>query len=79
MFCICGKQERTQRISKRGGRPKLLLNIIDILEIIDYLSQLMYKSLILAAMSAARQQVGQYTARVYGRAGAYETVHYTRN
>ena len=37
----------------------------------------MYKSSILAAMSAARQQVGQYTARVYWRAGSYETGQYT--
>ena len=34
---------------------------IDILRIIDYLSQLLYKSSILAAISAARQQVGQST------------------
>ena len=34
---------------------------IDILRIIYYLSQLMYKSSILAAISAARQQMGQST------------------
>ena len=48
---------------------------IDILRIIDYLSQLMYKWSILAAMSAARQQVDQYTAMVYWRAGLYEMGH----
>ena len=37
----------------------------------------MYKLSILAAMSAARQQVGQYTASIYLRAGSYETGQYT--
>ena len=51
---------------------------IDILRIIDSLSQLMYKyKSILAVMSAARQQVGQYTVRVYWCAGSYDTGQYT--
>ena len=37
----------------------------------------MYKSSIPAAMSAARQQLGQYTATVYWPAGSYETGQYT--